>query len=75
MKDFENNFHLLDDPLYLLSNYNEYLFGKGKVLAFKIGGSIKNGIIQKVEEDGLLEVRIENKGIMKFRIKEIEFLY
>lgn len=75
MKDFKDYFHILKDPFYLLKKYNEYLFGKGKVMVFKIGETKKNGIIQKVEEDGLLEVEVENAGIMKFRIKEIEFLY
>jgi BirA family transcriptional regulator, biotin operon repressor / biotin---[acetyl-CoA-carboxylase] ligase len=75
MEDFKYYFYLIKDSFYLLKNYNEYLFGKGKVMVFKIGKSTKNGIIRKVEEDGLLEVEVENKGIMKFRIKEIEFLY
>ena len=73
--EFKTNFHILNDSFFLLNTYNYHLFGKGKVMAFKINESIINGIISKVDNDGLLQVEVENMGTKKFRIKEIEFLY
>ncbi|MDR1876105.1 MAG: biotin--[acetyl-CoA-carboxylase] ligase [Flavobacteriaceae bacterium] len=72
---FKENFNLINDTAFLLEKYNSYLFGKDRVLTFKVDDSQINGIIRKVDTDGLLQIEFENIGIKKFRIKEIEFLY
>ncbi|MDR2121705.1 MAG: biotin--[acetyl-CoA-carboxylase] ligase [Flavobacteriaceae bacterium] len=72
---FKRNLNLLNDPAFLLEKYNSYLFGKDNVMTFKVDNLLMNGIIRKVEDDGLLPVESEDNSIRKFRIKEIEFLY
>ncbi len=75
MSHFQENLDLLDHPFALLEKYNSHLFGKDKVMTFQIDGLKTNGIIRKVDGNGLLWVELDNKGMQNFRIKEIEFLY
>ncbi len=72
---FHENIYLLNEPALLLEKYNSHLFERNIVRTFKINDLKINGIIQKVDENGLLWVELEDQGIKKFRIKEIEFLY
>jgi len=58
---------------YQLSRYNEMLFWKGEEKPFLIAGIKKMGIIQQVNIDGKLIVRLENK-LREFDIKEITHL-
>lgn len=59
----------------IIANYNSKLFRKGKISVFKKENELLNGIIQKVDELGLLKVKLENNEIKSFKHKEIELMY
>ena len=60
----------------LWESYNKRLFKKGKIMPFQ---DIKNqkfmGIIQKVSQNGKLQLLVENDIIHEFEIKEIAMIY
>ncbi|WP_128331678.1 biotin--[acetyl-CoA-carboxylase] ligase [Apibacter sp. HY039] len=72
---FQEHYSLLFENKCLLEKYNLKLFGRNKVMTFSLNQKQHNGIIEKVTEDGLLCVNIENMGTKLFRNKEIKFLY
>ena len=59
----------------IIETYNSNLFRKNKVSAFQSENQIFNGIIQEVNELGLLKVKLENNEFKEFKHKEIELLY
>lgn len=71
---FQENYNLLNNTEWLLTNYNEYLFHKDIVSNFLIKETTKQGIIKGVNKDGLLIVDFENK-IEKFRLKELKLIF
>ena len=57
-------------------NYHQKLFKKGIPMVFEDVHGIKfMGIIQKVSNDGLLHILLEDDSIAKFGVKEIKMLY
>lgn len=73
----ESSYHLIENKEWnlILDAYNSNLFRKDKISVFKIGNEIFNGIIQSVDESGLLHVKLENDEIKSFKNKEIELIY
>ncbi|MEC5157522.1 biotin--[acetyl-CoA-carboxylase] ligase [Chryseobacterium sp. MP_3.2] len=57
------------------NNLNENLFRKDLISVFELDGVRQNGIIRKVQENGLLCVEFENEILQNFNHKEIELLY
>lgn len=58
----------------LLTSYRQHLYQKNKVRSYKlVDGEIINGIIRNVQENGKLEIELEN-GIQEFSLKEISFM-
>lgn len=58
----------------LLHTYKQYLYQKNEVKSYKlIDGTVTNGIIRDVHENGKLDVELEN-GINTFSLKEITFI-
>lgn len=60
----------------LWNNYNNKLFKKGIPMAFSLPNETQfMGIIQGVNAEGKLEVKLENDTIETYGIKEIQLLY
>lgn len=58
----------------LLTTYRQHLYQKNEVRSYKLeDGEIINGIIRNVQENGKLEIELEN-GIQEFSLKEISFV-
>lgn len=58
----------------LLDTYKQHLYQKNEVKSYKLeDGSIINGIIRDVQENGKLDIELDN-GINTFSLKEISFL-
>jgi len=58
----------------LLDSYKQHLYQKNEVRSYKLeDGTIVNGIIRDVNENGKLDIELEN-GINTFSLKEISFL-
>lgn len=73
----ENSYHWIENKKWetIIENYNSKLFRKEKVSVFKKENELFNGIIQSVDESGLLHVKLENNEIKSFKNKEIELMY
>lgn len=73
----KSSYHLIEKREWesIIEKYNSKLFRKDKVSVFKIEDELFNGIIQSVDESGLLNVKLENGSINKFKHKEIELMY
>lgn len=73
----ENSYSLIESKEwdFIIKNYNSKLFRKDKVSVFKKGNELFNGIIQFVDEAGLLNLKLEDGSVYKFKHKEIELLY
>lgn len=63
----EQNFNLLS------KSYHENLFGKDKMLSFIDANGEFSGVIQGVDDSGLLKIKCD-EGIRKFDLKEIRFV-
>jgi BirA family biotin operon repressor/biotin-[acetyl-CoA-carboxylase] ligase len=77
MSNLEKRFHELASHNYLQIKeaYESKLYKKGVVSLFRtkdFGGC--NGIVKGVNDKGQLEVELEDRGLQKFNLKEIEFL-
>lgn len=74
MKD---SFHLIQNKNWSIihSQYNKNLYRKGMIAKFKLKEEEWEGIIQGVDENGLLILQFENQNIQKFQHKEIELIY
>ena len=60
----------------LWNNYNNKLFKKGIPMAFSLPNETQfMGLIQGVNVEGKLEVKLENESVKTFGIKEIQLLY
>lgn len=59
----------------IIEKYNDFLFGKNQIFAFKKNDFIQNGIIKKVDEQGFIWIDLEHEGEKKFYHKQIEMLY
>lgn len=67
---------LNNESKQLWEEYNKYLFKKGIPMAFENqNGQQFMGIIQQVNENGKLEMLLEDDTIVSFEIKEIQMLY
>lgn len=73
----EESYHLIKNKKWdtIIENYNSKLFRKNKVSVFKRKNDIFNGMIQYVDESGLLNVKLENERIIKFKNKDVELIY
>lgn len=73
----ENSYSLIENKEwdFIIKNYNSKLFRKDKVSVFKKGNELFNGIIQFVDDAGLLNLKLEDESVYKFKHKEIELLY
>lgn len=59
----------------VLDDFNNRLFRKDQVATFEIKHIRQNGIIRKADEQGLLWIEMEGKGLQKFYHKEVDLLY
>lgn len=59
----------------LLRIYNQYLYKRDEVSVFVIQGLRQNGIIQKVDNEGYLWIKLEKEGVKRFFHKEVEMEY
>ncbi len=78
IKSIQNNIVELEknNKKQLWESYNDKLFKKGKIMPFENKENQKfMGIIQKVSNDGKLQLLIENDVIKEFEIKEIVMIY
>ena len=78
MEFLKLNCHLLQNngASELWNNYNQKLFKKGIPMAFSLPNETQfMGIIQGVNAEGKLEVKLENESVKTFGIKEIQLLY
>lgn len=66
---------LYKNPMDIIEKYNDFLFGKNQIFAFKKNDFIQNGIIKKVDEQGFIWIDLEHEGEKKFYHKQIEMLY
>lgn len=73
----QTSYHLIQNRKwdFIIETYNSKLFRKNRVSVFKKEDELFNGIIQFVDESGLLNVKLENELFSKFKNKEIELLY
>ncbi len=73
----ENSYYQIQNKEwdFIMGNYNSKLFRKNKISVFKAGDKLFNGIIEFVDEAGLLNVKLEDDSIHKYKNKEIELLY
>ncbi|OWP83344.1 biotin--[acetyl-CoA-carboxylase] ligase [Flavobacterium columnare] len=67
---------LKNDKIDLWNSYHNYLFKINKPVAFEDHNHHKfMGIIKKVNQDGLIEIALEDDSTKVFGIKEIRMLY
>lgn len=72
---FSENLIKTPNQVQILKTFNENLFRKDEISVFEIKGNRQNGIIKSADENGFLEIELENDGLKKFYHKEIEMLY
>ncbi len=62
--------------VFLWQHYHELLFKKGVPMAFESTNGIRfMGIIERVTQDGKLELLLENDTLENYGVKEIQMLY
>ncbi|MHC8947669.1 biotin--[acetyl-CoA-carboxylase] ligase [Sphingobacterium hungaricum] len=69
----KNYNRLKNDAEGILHDYNAFLFQKDQLCSYQVGNEILEGKIIQVEEDGFLQVLVNNE-IKKYDLKDISYL-